>query len=290
MEYARDVGIPGLLEVNAPLIDEQGQYRTLVDRVSATSVSERAFQAASRLIAVSQGVAEYLADFMGDGDRVHVVPNGVDPGRFPENLRPALPAGRGAFTVGFVGSMRPWHGLPVLIDAFARLQRADPSSRLLVVGDGPERPNLVSDLSARGLLGAVHLTGQVAPNEVPALLASMDAAAAPYPPLPRFYFSPLKIYEYMAAGLPVVASRIGQLAELIDPEANGLLCPPGDAAALASALTRLQHDRALRGRLGRAARATIRHGHSWTAVVRRLLAVAGIDPVEERRHGARVIP
>src|SRR5260370_22136858 len=105
-----------------------------------------------------------------------------------------------------------------------------------MVGEGREGDHLWEDVSQRGLCEKVHLSGAVAPHEVPGYLASMDVAAAPYPNLPQFYFSPLKVFEYMAGGLPVVASRIGQLGKLIEPGVNGLLVPPGDASALAPAL------------------------------------------------------
>src|SRR5262249_31522698 len=146
--------------------------------------------------------------------------------------------------------------------------------RLLIVGDGPERTRIESDLSARGLLEASHLTGSVASNQVPGLLASMDAAVAPYPDLPRFYFSPLKVYEYMAAGLPVVASRLGQPAEVLRGEGRGLTCPPGASLALAAGLERLRCDLALRKRLGAAARATALEKHRWDAIARRILRFA----------------
>ncbi len=126
---------------------------------------------------------------------------------------------------------------------------------------------------------------------MPGLLASMNAAVAPYPQLTQFYFSPLKVYEYMAAGLPVVASRIGQLAELIQDGVNGLLCPPGDSVALAGALYRLYSKPELSARLGQAARATVLREHTWEAVVQRILHLAGLKPAPEPQslmEGARI--
>jgi glycosyltransferase involved in cell wall biosynthesis len=274
MEYARDRGVPGLLEVNAPLIEEQAEHRTLLDRSAALLVAERAFGAAAALVAVSAEVAGYLERFPRTRGRVHVVPNGVDPWRFPAGLRPSRPGPPGSFTVGFVGTLKPWHGLGTLAEAFALLSRTAPHARLLVAGDGPGREGLEADLGARGLRGAADLVGAVAPEEVPGLLASMDAAVAPYPDLPHFYFSPLKVYEYMAAALPVVASRVGQLAGLIRPGDNGLLCPPGDAGALAEALALLREQPALRRRLGETARADVLREHTWDAVARRVLGLA----------------
>jgi glycosyltransferase involved in cell wall biosynthesis len=115
----------------------------------------------------------------------------------------------------------------------------------------------------------------------------MDAAVAPYPRLSRFYFSPLKVYEYMAAGLPVVASRLGQLEGLIQDGINGLLCPAGDAVALAAALGELRVDLALRRRLGEAARASVLRHHTWEAVVNRILSLAQTVPVSGFVAGGR---
>lgn len=275
MEYASSRGVPGLLEVNAPLIDEQAEHRTLVDRAGAEHVAERAFRAASALVAVSSGVAEYLERYPAARGRVHTIPNGVDPGRFPPDQQPSCPAPAGIFTVGFVGTLKPWHGLTTLIDAFAQFHRCNSNTRLLIVGDGPERHNLEEDLASRGIGRAAHFAGSVAPEQIAGFLVSMDVAVAPYPKLSNFYFSPLKVYEYMAAGLPPVVSRVGQLAELIQHEVNGYFCPPGDAQALTAALMCLRDDPLLRDRLGRAARTTVLREHTWESTVQRLLCLAG---------------
>jgi glycosyltransferase involved in cell wall biosynthesis len=272
MEHAVARRLPGLLEVNAPLIDEQARHRILVDRAGAERAAWRAFAAASALLAVSDGVAEYLRVSPAARGRVAVVPNGVDPVRFTSRPR----RGDGPYTVGFVGTLKPWHGLEVLLAAFALLRERVPSARLLIVGDGPEREALERAAAGLGLGPAVTFTGAVAPAAIPALLGQMDVAVAPYPHAERCYFSPLKLYEYMAAGLPVVASRVGQVATTIAHGRSGLLCPPGDAEALAAALVRLHADPALRARLGSAARADVVERHTWDAVAARILALAGL--------------
>jgi glycosyltransferase involved in cell wall biosynthesis len=101
----------------------------------------------------------------------------------------------------------------------------------------------------------------------------MDVAVAPYPAIPGFYFSPLKIAEYMAAGRALVASRIGDIAELITDGSNGLLCEPGDARSFAQAIVRLYCDPGLRAQLGSAARATAERDLGWDNVVARILSM-----------------
>jgi glycosyltransferase involved in cell wall biosynthesis len=276
MEYARRMGIPGLLEVNAPLIAEHTMTRRLLDAEAAERVADRVFAAAHALLPVSTQVATYLAQFPGASGRVHVVRNGVN----VERVHPGIPAARsrrpGELTIGFVGTLKPWHGLETLVEAFARLHRAAPETRLLIVGTGPEEERLVRQLEQFDILQAVHLTGGVAPSEIPALLTSMDIAVAPAPPLADFYFSPLKLFEYMAAALPVVAARIGQIAEVIHDGVDGLLFAPGDAAALSASLDRLRRDPVLRTRIGAAARETIRRSHSWNHTIDRILRLAGV--------------
>jgi len=281
MEHARATGIPGLLEVNAPLIEEQAAHRGLRDAPGAARVATRVFRAATTLVAVSGEVAAWLERHPSarGGGRVHVLHNGVDVERFRPDVRAAAPGPPRTFTVGFVGSMKPWHGLSVLIEAFAQLHHHDVATRLLLVGGGPEEGAVRTALAAGGLTSAAVLTGAVAPSDVPGLLTSMDAAVAPYPDSQRFYFSPLKVYEYMAAGRAVVASRVGQLESLIQHDVTGLLCPPGDAAALAAALERLRRGPEIRSRLGRAARARVVGEHTWEAVAARVLELAARDRV-----------
>jgi glycosyltransferase involved in cell wall biosynthesis len=275
MEFARERGIPGVLEVNAPLIEEQKQHRALLNEQAAFNAAERAFRAATRLIAVSEEVAAYLESFPGARGKVSVVPNGVDPERFrQEKLTPALPRS-GSFTVGFVGTLKPWHGLSILADAFGLFFSGNPGARLLIVGEGPERIRLAQRLADAGALAGAVFTGSVPPDRVPGFMASMDIGVAPYPDSADFYFSPLKVYEYMAAGLPVVASRVGQLERLIEHRVNGWLVTPGDPSQLAAAFRILMDEEALRAGLGLAGRELVLEHYTWQAAAKRILELAG---------------
>ncbi len=266
ISLAKRMGIASILEVNAPLIEEQATHRGLLDEAGARRIAKQVFGEASLISAVSEEVAKYVKLTQANA-RVAISPNGVNLERFSPHTLPTLVSEPETFTVGFVGTLKPWHGLDTLITAFEQLN--DPQMRLLIVGDGPERNRLETLLSPK-VRNQVRFTGSVSPEAIPGLLTSMDVAVAPYPALERFYFSPLKLYEYMAAGLPVVASRIGQIAQIIKHEQNGLLYEAGDTNALAQHLKRLKHQSKLRAELSMAARNSA-ESHSWDANLSRLL-------------------
>ncbi|GIG35218.1 glycosyltransferase family 4 protein [Cellulomonas pakistanensis] len=272
--WAAGRGVPAVLEVNAPLVEEQAAHRELVDRAGAEAVARAALSAAPVVVCVSDAVADWARATSAYPERVVVLPNGVDTDRVVPSGLPARPADAAEFTVGFVGTLKEWHGVDVLLRAVDRLHARDASWRLLVVGDGPCGPAL------RAAAGPhVAFTGALAPAEVLPQLHRMDVAAAPYPDLPGLYFSPLKLYEYLAAGVPVVASAVGQVPGALGGGRLGALVPPGDAGALAAALADLRADAPGRARLAAEGRRAAEERHTWRAVVERTLAHARLAGV-----------
>jgi glycosyltransferase involved in cell wall biosynthesis len=284
MEYAQKYNLPSILEVNAPLIEEQKEHRGLIHLVKAEEVARRTFGKAKIIAAVSQAVAEYLNNYVEAQGKVYVVPNGVDPDRFDHRSKMLNPNfSPEDFVIGFVGTMKPWHDLQTLVDAFALFYEQEPQGRLLLIGDGPIKSQIEAQIKQRGCSDAVHFTGAVTSAEIPQLLASMDVAVAPYPLATNSYFSPLKVYEYMAAGLAVIASEVGQLQELIDDGINGLLCPQENSCVLAEKLQYLKANPELRLRLGQTARQQVIANHTWDAVVTKLLKLAGSNQQQETK-------
>ncbi|MFJ4036765.1 glycosyltransferase family 4 protein [Microbacterium sp. NPDC090007] len=263
-DVAERLGVPVVLEVNAPLVDEQRLHRDLVDEEGAVALAGRALRSADVVACVSAPVAEWAR--ANGATNPLVVPNGVNTDR----VRPPLVrrADDTTPTVGFVGTLKPWHGVDVLVEAMADIRRRGLHARLLIVGDGPQREELERHARRRGVDAA--FTGAVAPQDIPEVLMRLDVGAAPYRAADD-YFSPLKAYEYLAAGLPVVGSRVGQLADIVRHGRTGLLVTPGDARALADALQLLLDDPVLCRRMADEARRQAVAAHGWGGVLSRIL-------------------
>lgn len=264
LSFAKENRLPFVLEVNSPLVEEAKTHRQLALEPLAKAVEAYLFSNANHLVAVSEAAKNYI-HAVAPKATVTVVPNGVDVRPFlkvrasngkPEKSR------KEKFTVGFVGSLKPWHGLEFLLEAFRRLPEGG-NFELKIVGDGPLRPLLEKLAQKLGIQNRVAFTGAVEFEKIPKALKMFDALVAPYPQMDGFYFSPLKIFEYMAAGKPIVASRIGQVAEILEDGKNALLVPPENPEALAAALLRLKSDRKLGGLLGAQAQKVAKEKHGW---------------------------
>jgi glycosyltransferase involved in cell wall biosynthesis len=280
IDLADALRVPLIVEVNALLTDEARQFRSLQLGGLADEIERRVLTRADAVLPVSRQLADQIAARGVPREKLHVIPNGADVQRFaaaPAKATCRAQLGLGQrFVAGFVGSLKPWHGADVLLAAFARVLAEEPEARLLVVGDGPEAAGLRELAQRLEIASAVVFIGAVEHDKVPLYLRAMDVAAAPYCPLDGFYFSPIKLFEYMAAGTSVVASDIGQCRDVIDSERNGLLCPPGDDGALSAALLRLARAPELRDRLAADAFQTVISQYTWRRAAEQTLEVVQV--------------
>ena len=180
---------------------------------------------------------------------IRFIPNGIPAQhRLGHDVRAELGLQPDAPVIATVGQLRSEKALDLLIAAAGELVHRFPALRVLIVGDGPEDATLRRAAAAAGLGETVLFLGRR--GDVPDVLAAADVAVC----CSDREGSPLSVMEYMAAGIPVVATRVGGVPDLIEPEVHGLLVPRGQAPPLATALARLLADGALRAQMGGRAR------------------------------------
>jgi glycosyltransferase involved in cell wall biosynthesis len=276
---ARRLNVPLLLELNAPLAVEQTAYRGNGLGALGAQAEQWMLGQADAVLTVSAQLRQHVLSLGVTPEKIHVIPNGVNaslcqPGPRDAELRAQLGLGDGP-VLGFVGGLRPWHGLEALPALLAALLHTHPSLRMLLVGDGPLRDELQDSLRVRGLAEHVVFAGAVPHEDVPALIRQFDIALAPYPALNHdFYFSPLKVFEYMACGVVTVASHCGQLTELIRDGETGVLYPPGDLNALIAACAGLLNNPKRRSTLGQSAARHVRENFTWDRNAQRAVELA----------------
>lgn len=256
---ARRRRLPLLLEVNAPLAEERARFGALRLRRLARACERFVWRRADRVLPVTEVLAGHVLAAGVPRERVEVIPNGIDLGDFPP---PAAddPAAKTTLILGFVGFVREWHGLDAVVRAIAAWQ-GTPHLALLVVGEGPARPGLERLAASLGIAERVRFTGLAERAAVPGLIAGFDIALQP---ASVDYASPLKVFEYMAAGRAIVAPDQPNLREVLHHDATALLFDPADPDAMWRAVVRLATAPSLRQRLGAAARAEVlRRDLTW---------------------------
>jgi glycosyltransferase involved in cell wall biosynthesis len=268
MLAARKLGATAVLEVNAPVVDHPGSAKRWIDRMLIVEPLRRwrNWQCSSADLIVTPS-ARILPP--------HVPPRrvlesewGADTDLFHPGARGRTPFSRAAgdTVVVFVGAFRAWHGAIHLVEAIRELRsRGRTDIKAVLIGDGPELGRVRS--AAEGVEG-VTITGALSHSEIPASLAAADVGIAPFDvtshaPLQwEFYWSPLKIFEYMASGLPVVAPGIERLTRIVRDGREGLLYDPLQPGSLAACIERLTSS-GVRSELGAAARTRAVEHFSW---------------------------
>lgn len=276
----RKLGVPRILTVEADYkVEHQVAGKSIagVRGLVADLESKFSYRRADGIITVSETAKENLEETWNlDPEKIHVLQNGVDTNLFRPDydgsgIRKKLGLKNGEPTIVFVGGFQSWHGLDHLLESFVKVRRVIPEARLLMVGDGPLRTGIEQTARESSLGGSVIFSGLVPQVRVPEILAAADIAVLPYPKLPKeLWFSPLKLFEYMAAGKAIVASKAGQIATVLQDQMTGILVEPGNVPELTRALTSLCQKPEMREGLALNARKQAVDKHSWDHYVEQL--------------------
>jgi 2-deoxystreptamine N-acetyl-D-glucosaminyltransferase/2-deoxystreptamine glucosyltransferase len=240
-------------------------------RLAGGAAERRVLAAADMVIALTPSAAEHLAGAGIPAGKIRVIPPGYDPDLFAADTPDPVPD-LGRPRVGYIGRIAPQKDLSTLITAFSQVTEP---AQLLIVGDGPSRR--AAEQQASPLGQRVRFTGFMPHTQIPAVLGHIDllVLATWYEELPSV------LIEAMAAGLPVVASMVGGIPTLIEHDRNGLLVPPGDAAALAAAISRVLTEPGTAARLAAAAQQTAQR-YTWPALARQVATIY-LELTENRR-------
>jgi len=272
---AHRLGLPSVLEVNSPVIDYSGSLKARLDRLLIVEPMRQWRDRLCRMVDLFVTPVAAILPAWVDRRRILEVEWGADTTAFRPAGGEPPPFARdpSRLLCVFAGAFRSWHGVAKLTSALARMAAAgERRFGAILIGDGPERAKV--ERQVRDVPG-VRFTGAVPHADLPRYLAAADIGVAPFDPLRHrslelgFYWSPLKIFEYMASGLPVVAPRLPRLTRLVEDGREGLLYDPDDPRGLDHALMSLA-DPALRQRLGHAARDRAVREFSWKAHCARL--------------------
>jgi glycosyltransferase involved in cell wall biosynthesis len=286
--YARFswAGVVAANRLKRPLLLEYNGSEVWVgkhwDRVGSLDLLERYerlnLDAAARIFVVSEVERRNLEARGVHSEKIVVNPNGVDVERFRpgvggDRVRREIQIETDEVVAGFVGTFGPWHGVEKLAGAIKAIP-ADARVRFLLVGSGSSHAEIEKQLEDETRSGRVIFTGAVSHDRVAKLLDACDILVAPHVPLAdgsEFFGSPTKIFEYMAMGKGIVASRLGQIGEVLVDGETALLVEPGNVEELMAAIIKLVADAGLRKRLGARAREVAEKEHTWTRNAQRVL-------------------
>jgi glycosyltransferase involved in cell wall biosynthesis len=274
---AKRLGIPIIYEVNGDIVEEYHLRGNRLPRLHWSAihlVTEQMFKYAGKVIAVNDVLMKRLSvQYHLRPAKICVIDNGARVDQFAqvEKTTSDIFVSKyellGNVKIIFVGTFKPWHGLDLLINAFGAVAGIHPSVKLILVGNGPLLSDIKKQVQDNGLEAKVIFTDSVAPDVVPSLLSVADIAVLnPRVSGASAAQSPLKLFEYMAAGKAIVAPKIDYVEKILTDRESALLVTPDDVEALKCSLMELVENEQLRQRLGQSAQQKALQQHSWEQV------------------------
>lgn len=272
-------GLPVILEVNALITQEADRYFGVGLKSLADKMEREAFELSTAIVVVSAKLKDELVDYGVPAGKVRVNPNGADPGKFNPSVDASAVRKRyglnGKTVVGFLGSLVPWHGVPNLIEAAKVICPKYPDVRFMIVGNWTQTNPSVTKVAEYGLTDKMIFTGAVPLDDAPVYIRAMDIATAPYADPTQVYGSSTKFYEYMASGRAIVASSLGQMADVIENGVSGMLVKAGDTEDLTEKLIFLLERPDLRKEMGIKAREVMIENFTWKRNAERIVGLYG---------------
>jgi len=262
-------GLPFVSEINAPLYEERSKYNGISLKSLASWSEKYVWKNADLLLPVTEVLAKRVISKGGESNKIEVIHNGINIERFDnviEKTEAKNRLGLGDVTVlGFTGFVRDWHGLDRVVELIAN----EDDCALLVVGDGPAKKSLLEQAKNLGVSERVIVTGVIGRNDVADYISAFDIALQPDV---VDYASPLKLFEYLALGKPVVAPDKSNIREILSHQETGYLFESNKQQAFVMAVKHLLDDNALRDKLGVAAKNLIlEKKYLWMENARRII-------------------
>jgi glycosyltransferase involved in cell wall biosynthesis len=283
LKLARFYGVPFVLEYNGSEIWIQRhwgkllKYEKLSERIELLNL-----MAADIVVVVSQPMRDEVIGRGVEAEKILVNPNGVDPNCYSPDVDGSDVRHQyhfnGNTVIGFIGTFGKWHGAEILAEAFGQLLHKHPEYeervKLFMIGEGTTMPLVKQIIEKLAIKESCFLTGLIPQEKGPEYLAACDVLVASHKPNPDgtpFFGSPTKLFEYMAMGKGIVASKLDQIGEVLKHDDTAWLVKPGDIESLMIGLETLIDDTERRERLGKAARQEVVAKYTWKEHTRKII-------------------
>ena len=274
--------IPHIAEVNGPNIEEKRLFTkdlAPVQKFTARMIRKFCLRKTDHIVSVSNNLKAFLLDnyVVNQGNKITVLPNAADVVAFDKQFDVRgikLSLGlEDKFVIAYTGTLQVWYAIEDLVSAFPLVIEKVPNAFLLIAGEGQAREKLEKLSKELKITDKVRFTGYINHSKIPEILSIADVVVAPFKELGMTFFgSAIKIFEYLSAGKPVVASKIGQIEEVLQDQHTALLVTPGRAEELGNAIIRLARDEQLRSYLAKNAKIEA-HKYSWDKYVDHLVDI-----------------